>query len=87
MAKNLFKGIILREWQNSKVVMMPKLGKDHKRIKEWRLINLINCISKLREKVGIDMLQGYRLLHQHQFGSVKRQVAIEAALRTVTRAQ
>ena len=56
MAKNLIKGIIPREWQNSKVVMISKLGKDHEKTKEWRPINLINCIGKLGQKVVADML-------------------------------
>ena len=56
MARNLWKGRIPREWQNSKVVIIPKLGKDHEKTKEWRLINLINCISKLGEKVVADVL-------------------------------
>ena len=48
---------------------------------------MINCISKLEEKVVADVLQGCGLLHKHQFGSVKGRSATEAALRIVTRAQ
>ena len=33
VAKNLTKGIILREWQSSKVVMIPKPEKDYKKTK------------------------------------------------------
>ena len=33
VVKNLIKGIIPREWQNSKVVMIPKPEKDHKKMK------------------------------------------------------
>ena len=40
VARNLIKGTILREWQNSKVVMIPKLRKDHTKTKGWRPINL-----------------------------------------------
>ena len=50
-AKNLIKGIIRRKWQRSKVVMIPKPRKDHEKTKGWRPINLINCISKLGEKM------------------------------------
>ena len=87
VARNLIKGIILREWQDSKMVMIPKPGKDHEKTKGWRPINLINCISKLGQKVVADVLQGCGLLHKYQFGSVKGRSATEAALRTVTRAQ
>ena len=56
VAKNLIKGITSREWQCSKVVMIPKLKKDHKNIKEWRPINLINYIGKLGEKMVAGVL-------------------------------
>jgi len=87
VAENLIKGRIPKEWQHSKVVMIPKAGKDHSKTKGWRPINLINCIGKLVEKVVADRLQESGLLHRHQFGSVKGRSATEAALRVVTRAQ
>ena len=67
VARNLIKGTIPREWQNSKVVMIPKPRKDHEKTKEWRPINLINCIGKLWENVVADVLQGCSLLYKHQF--------------------
>jgi len=33
VAENLFNGKIPKEWQHSKVVMIPKLGKDHSKMK------------------------------------------------------
>lgn len=33
VAKNLIKGIISRKWQNSKVVIIHKLGKDYEKTK------------------------------------------------------
>ena len=33
VARNLVKETILREWQKSKVVVIPKLGKDHSKTK------------------------------------------------------
>ena len=86
VAKNLIKGIIPKELQNSKVVIIPKPRKDHERTKGWRPINWINCISKLQKKVLAEVLQGCGLRHKHQFGSVKGRSATEAALSTVTRA-
>jgi len=56
VAENLIKGRIPKEWQHSKVVMIPKPRKDHSKTKGWRPINLINCISKLGEKVVADRL-------------------------------
>jgi len=87
VARNLASGKIPKEWQNSKVVMIPKLGKDHNKTKGWRPINLINCIGKLGEKVVANRLQESGLLHKHQFGLVKRRSATEAVLRVVTKAQ
>jgi len=83
VAENLRNGRIPKEWQHSKVV---KPGKDHSKTKGWRPINLINCISKLGEKVVADRLQESSLLHRYQFGSVKGRSATEVALRVITRA-
>ena len=69
------------------MVMIPKPGKNHKKTKGWKPINLINGIGKLGKKVVADILQGCGLLHKHQFGSVKGRSATEVALKTVTRAQ
>lgn len=54
MAENLARGRIPKAWQFSKVVMIPKPGKDHGKMKGWRPINPINCIGKLGEKVVAD---------------------------------
>jgi len=35
VARNLARGRIPKEWQNSKVMMILKLGKDHNKTKEW----------------------------------------------------
>ena len=56
VARNLTKGTIPREWQDSKVDMIPKPRKDHEKTKGCRPINLINCMGKLEEKVGADVL-------------------------------
>ena len=87
VARNLLKRWTPKEWQNSRVVMISKPGKDHEKTKRWRLFNLINCMRKLEEKVVADELQGCSHFHKHQFGSVKERSAIEAALRTMARVQ
>ena len=51
VATNLTTGTIPREWQDSKVVFIPKPGKDHTQLKAWRPITFINCNGKLVEKV------------------------------------
>lgn len=88
LAEELQKGRAPVEWQLSKVVMIPKLGKDHAQLKDWRPINLINCVAKLEEKLVSDELQeaGSALLHRHQFGSVKGRSALEPVFKEVARA-
>ena len=76
-----------KEWQNSKVVFIPKPNRDLALLKAWCPITLINCIGKLGEKVVADELQQAGLLHRHQFGSVKGRSAIDAVFREVTRVQ
>ena len=87
VAQQLAAGTVPREWQDSKVVFIPKLGKDHTQLKAWRPITLINCIGTLREKVVAEELQQANLLNRHQFGSVKGRSAINAGFREVTRVQ
>ena len=80
-------GKIPKEWQNSKVVFIPKPNRDLALLKAWRPITLINCIGKLGEKVVADELQQAGLPHRHQFGGVKGRSAIDAVFREVTRVQ
>ena len=84
---NLMEGKIPKEWENSKVVFIPKPNRDLALLKAWRPITLINCLGKLGEKVVADKLQQAGLLHRHQFGSVKGKSAIDAVFREVTRVQ
>ena len=51
IAGELSNGTMPEEWQACKVVMIPKPGKDHREVRAWRPINLINCVGKLAEKV------------------------------------
>ena len=78
IAVSLKEGRIPEEWQRSKVVSIPKPNKDHRAAKGWRPINLINCISKLAEKVATDELQEAGLFHKGQYGGVKGRSALEA---------
>ena len=85
--QQLAAGTAPRVWQESKVMFIPKPGKDHTQLKAWRPITLINCIGKLGEKVVAEELQQANLVHRHQFGSVKSRSAIDAVFREVTRVQ
>ena len=87
LATNLSRGHIPTDFQRSKVVMIPKPGKDHKHVKGWRPINLINCVGKLGEKVVADKLQESGSLHWEQYGGVRGRSATEAVFRQVVRAQ
>ena len=87
VAESLKEGRIPEAWQNSKVVFIPKPNKDHKAAKEWRPINLINCIGKLAEKVVADKLQEPGLFHKGQYGGIKGRSALEVMTRALTRAQ
>ena len=86
VAESLKEGRIPEDWQLSKVVFIPKPNKVHK---GWRPINLINCIGKLAEKVVADEMQetGGELFHKGQYGAVKGRSALEAMMRTLTRAR
>ena len=74
---NLYHGRIPPACQQMKVVMIPKPGRDLTQTKNWRPINLINCIGNIGEKVVADQLQDAGLLHKHQYESVKGRCALE----------
>lgn len=75
------------DWQLSKVVLIPKPGKNHIQLEGWIPINLINCVCKLGEKVVAEELQEAGLFYRHQYGSIKGRSALEPVFREVLRAQ
>ena len=87
ITRPLKQGRIPEEWQQSKVVFIPKPNKGHKATKGWRPIILINCIGKLAEKVVVDELQEAGLFHKGQYGGIKGRLAVEVITWTLTRAQ
>ena len=87
VAINLTMSSIPKEWQDSKVVFIPKPGKDHRQLKAWQPITFINCIGKLGEKVVAEELQAGNLLHRLHFGSVEGRSAIDAVFKEVARVQ
>ena len=87
LASYIARGEVSIEFQLSKVVMIPKPSKDHKYVKGWRPINLINCVGKLGEKVVANKLQEGALLHWGQYGAIKGRSVTEVVFRQVVRAQ
>ena len=71
------------------MVFIPKPGRDLTLAKNWRPLNLINCVGKLAEKVVADRIQDYRdeLFHQLQYGSVRGRSAIDVLYRSVGKAR
>ena len=55
------------------MVLIPKPRRDLTQTKNWRPLNLINCIGKLGEKVVADSIQeeGSSILHHQQYGLVR----------------
>ena len=49
-------GYIPDRWRDMRVVLIPKPGRDLTQTKNWRLLNLINCIGKLGEMVVADRI-------------------------------
>ena len=71
------------------MVLIPKPGRDLTKTKNWRPLNLINCIGKLGEKVVADRIQeeGSSILHQRQYRSVRRRSAVDVLYRSVVKAR
>ena len=43
--------------RDARIIMIPKPGKDHARVKSWRPITLSNTIGKLAEKLVAEEVQ------------------------------
>ena len=87
VAANLVIGSIPKDWQNSKVVFIPKPEKDHTELRAWRPITRIKCIGKLGGQVVAVELQAGDLLYKLQFGSMKNRSVIDTVFREVARVQ
>ena len=72
-------GHIPDRWQHMRVVLIPKPGRDLTHTKNWRPLNLINCVGKLGEKVVVDGIQeeGSSILHRPQYSSVRGRSAVD----------
>ena len=85
----LMGGYIPDRWREMRVVLISKPGRDIRQTKNWRLLNLFNCIGKLREKVVADRIQeeGSSILHHQQYGSVRGRSAVDVLYKSVVRAR
>ena len=84
---HLRRGLIPDEWKEMKMVIIPKPGSDLTLTKNWRLINLINCVGKIGEKVVADCLQEVPCFHDGQYGGRKHRTVMEVVALAVTKAQ
>ena len=82
-------GYIPDRWRDMRVVLIPKPGRDLTQTKNWRPLNLINCIGKLGEKVVADRIQdeGRSILHHQQYGSVRGRSAVNVLYNSVVKAR
>ena len=82
-------GVIPAAWRQMRVVFIPKPGRDLTVAKNWRPLNLINCVGKLGEKVVADWIQdfGEDLFHRLQFELVRGRSAVDVLYRSVVKAR
>ena len=87
IADNLAQGVIPAAWREMRVVFILTPGRDLTLAKNWRLLNLINCVGKLGEKVVADRIQdfGGDLFYHLQFGSVKGWSVVDVLYRSVVK--
>ena len=72
-----------KEWLDSRVVLLPKPGRDLTKPNSWRPISLINVISKWVDRWVAEDIQreAHHLLHERQMGSRKGRLAQDALTR------
>ena len=56
IAYGLIRGEGPESWREMRMVLLPQPGKDLTITKNWRPLNLINCVGKLAEKVVADRI-------------------------------
>ena len=76
------------EWRESRLVLLPKAGRDLSKAKGWRPIALINTMSKWIDKWAAEEIQtkGESFFHWGQMGSRKGMTAQDALMRLLRRA-
>jgi len=72
---------IPEEWRELKMVMLPKPGKDHTKVKGWRPIVLANTTGKLAQKIVAQKLQEKdELWHERSYVGRKGRGAIDSVM-------
>jgi len=79
-------------WKTAKGVVIPKPGKpDYSKVRAYRVISLLDVISKLLERTAAhliaDHLERKRGLHEGQFGCGKRRSCVDAVAILMNRTQ
>ena len=82
-------GYIPDRWRDMLVVLILKPGQDLTQTKNWSLLNLINCIGRIGEKVVANRIQveGRSLLHHQKYGSVRGRSAVDVLYKSVVKAR
>jgi len=83
-----------RIWKTARGVVIPKLGKpDYSRARAYRVITLLDAISKLLERTAAHLIADHlerrkkRGLHKGQYGCRKRRSCIDAVAVLMNRTQ
>ena len=79
-------------WKTAKGVVIPKPGKpDYSKVRAYRVISLLDVISKLLERTAAHLMADYlerkRGLHEGQFGCRKRRSCVDAVAILMNRTQ
>jgi len=79
-------------WKTAKGVVIPKPGKpDYAKVRAYRVISLLDVISKLLERTAAHLIADYlersRGLHEGQFGCRKRRSCVDAVAILMNRTQ
>ncbi len=72
-----------KEWKKARRILLEKVGKrDFGLVRSYRVISLLNCVSKVVEKVVAKELSQYcedhSKVHSGQMGGRKKRSAIDA---------
>ena len=82
-------GYIPDRWRDMGVVLIPKPERDLTQTRNWRPLNLINCIGKVGEKVVAGRIQeeGSSILHHQQYSSVRGRSDVDVLYKSVVKAR
>jgi hypothetical protein len=77
------------QWKETKIIMLPKPGKDHTSPLSYRPISLLNSLGKLLEKIIMKrlnfQLRNLSIIRNDQYGFKRGHSTTHALLRSVER--